>query len=394
MRVAIVAHYYPPHVGGLEIVAQKHAASAVRLGQIVDVITCAFPTERPRSSEDGPLSVHRLPAVDFTDKRSGIPFPLIGLTGIMKMIEVVRNSDIVHIHDVFYPVSWLAAILATRLRKPVFLTQHVALVVHTSVVVVMLQRLVYSTVGSFVLRKASNIFVYNANVSDFLLRRGISDDVIVQMRSGVDVQYFTPAEDNSCKQQLRTRYGLPLDVPIVLFVGRFVPKKRLSALFDARSPQFHVLFVGIGNVPDSMRSEPGVTFAGPYSHSEMRDLYRLSDLFVLPAVGEIFTLAMQEAMSCGLPVITSDDPGYHRYNLDRDLIAFTDASPEALRWHIHRILSDDSLRRSMSTYSRELACSWFDWDLNVATLFQTYAEALAAPSTEREPSGLKFYEPL
>jgi glycosyltransferase involved in cell wall biosynthesis len=89
-------------------------------------------------------------------------------------------------------------------------------------------------------------------------------------------------------------------------------------------------------------------------------------------VGEIFTLAMQEAMSCGLPIITTDDPGYRRYDVDRERIVFTDPTSELLLRHILRVLADDSLRRAMSAYSRALARAWFDWDANVVTLLDIY----------------------
>ena len=46
------------------------------------------------------------------------------------------------------------------------------------------------------------------------------------------------------------------------------------------------------------------------SESKTADLFRACDLFAFPAVGEIFTLVMQEAMASGLPVVTTDDPAY------------------------------------------------------------------------------------
>jgi D-inositol-3-phosphate glycosyltransferase len=69
---------------------------------------------------------------------------------------------------------------------------------------------------------------------------------------------------------------------------------------------------------------------------------------------------MQEAMACGLPVVTTDDPRYDRQGLDRTLLSLVPAEPAALRRAVLTILGDGDLRARMRAYSRRLAVERFD----------------------------------
>jgi glycosyltransferase involved in cell wall biosynthesis len=142
-------------------------------------------------------------------------------------------------------------------------------------------------------------------------------------------------------------------------------------LLRARDPRFDLVFVGSGD-PGREAAGPHVRFLGPLDRTQVAELYRASDIFVLPTHGELFTLAMQEAMASGLPVITTDDPGYAHYDLDRRLVSLVQPQPAVVRDEILRILGDDALRAEMGRYSRSLAEAWFDWDRNFSTLDSTY----------------------
>jgi glycosyltransferase involved in cell wall biosynthesis len=69
-------------------------------------------------------------------------------------------------------------------------------------------------------------------------------------------------------------------------------------------------------------------------------------------------------MACGLPIVAFDDPRYAEYELDRTLISLVEREPDRIRHAILRVLGDPHLARRMSTYSRELAETRFDWNRN------------------------------
>lgn len=384
-RILIVCHYYPPHIGGIEIVAHKQALSLRKRGDAVTVVTFASTSDVPGSVHEHGVQVHRIRALNVTDKRFGIPFPLGGTRLLTRLWREVGGADIVHLHDVFYQSSWVTFVVAQLRGRPVILTQHVALVEHPSRLVMLLQRVVYLTVGQAIFRHSKAIIVYNHNVKEFLLGRRIDGAKITELRNGVDLQRFRPANTEDEKQDLRREFNLPAEKPLVLFVGRFVPKKGFNALFEARHQAYDLIFAGDGAVPAAWKSTTGVHVLGPLNQDRLSKLYRLADIFVFPARGEMLTLVMQEAMASGLPVITSDDPAYREYDLNRKLIAFTGPSPVELQHHIKRVLADSKLRTQMSIYSLSLALDWFDWDANIRRVDALYDKCR---SPER-PTGRK-----
>lgn len=376
MNILYVSHYYPPHVGGLEVVAKRQAESSLKHGNTVTVVTSATDGQpRGRTNENGVI-VHRGGAFNIFDRRFGIPFPIPGLGFAVRLSREVHRADIVHLHDVFYFPSWIAAVMATICRKPIILTQHVGMVEHNNRAVMFIQKCVYRTIGRFIFARARTIIVYNTNVRSFLLAHGVPCTKIVELRNGIDLSLFKRSSGET-RSAILDSYGVPSDKPIILFVGRFVPKKGFDVLYEARSTEYNIVFAGTGYVPDEWRRQRGVYFIGPLAHEKLAPLYRSADVFVFPAVGEIFTLVMQEAMASGLPVVTTNDPGYRFYDVDRDLIAFVPPDPPSLSKAIRSILSDEKRMENMRAYSLSLAEKWFNWDENILPVLLMYGRLSA-----------------
>jgi glycosyltransferase involved in cell wall biosynthesis len=102
--------------------------------------------------------------------------------------------------------------------------------------------------------------------------------------------------------------------PCILFVGRLQVRKRLDALLKACAELgSNPRLVIVGDGPDRERLEalareiyPEVEFAGARHGIELEPYFAAADLFVLPGTGG---LAVQEAMSYGLPVIVAQGDG-------------------------------------------------------------------------------------
>ncbi|HEY3311146.1 MAG TPA: glycosyltransferase [Anaerolineales bacterium] len=106
------------------------------------------------------------------------------------------------------------------------------------------------------------------------------------------------------------------DRPVVLFVGRLQPRKRLPSLLKACAAlpaalQPHLVIVGDGPGLESLRAlarqlYPSAELVGAQHGAGLEHYFRLADLFVLPGTGG---LAVQQAMSFGLPVIVARGDG-------------------------------------------------------------------------------------
>ena len=387
MKILIVATFVPPHVGGLEVIVEQQAKSLARLGHEVTVFTSRHDKSLSADEQLDGYRVVRTPVWNAVERRTAVPYPLWGLRSIVPLAKLVRQSDVVHIHDVYYQPSFLAAVLARVSRRSLFVTQHVSIVAHDSPVVMGVQRFVYATAGARLWRWSRGIVAYNVIVQRFLADRGVAPAKVHLTYNGIDVERFCPG-NASVRASVRSAHGLHPDKPVVLFVGRLVPKKGYRELMAAHHDDYQIVLVGPGPVPSVVPA--GVTFMGPVDRGELLHLYQASDLFALPAVGEMLTLAMQEAMACGLPIVATADAAYEQYALDPTGIAFVPATPDDLRRTFVEILGDDQRRGHMSAYARDLAMKRFDWQRNAGNLADMYERA-GSPG-RRRPTGAETKE--
>jgi D-inositol-3-phosphate glycosyltransferase len=369
--VLLVSHHYPPHIGGLGLVVQKQAESLVDNGYQVVVLTSRY--ERVLDVERGGrgIQIIGVPCSHILERTLNIPFPLFSPALIWTAWRQVRRADVVHIHDVFYLSSWVAGALAMLLRKPMLVTQHVAMVDHSSSFVMLVQRLVYATIGRWLFAGAYRVVVYNENVQSFLRARGVPQARILFASNGIDTAAFRPAEHEE-RATIRQRFGLPQGRALVLFVGRLVEKKGCQILLAARDSAYDLVFVGPGPIPKDGRTA-GVHWMGALDQDQTAELFRACDLFAFPAIGEIFTLVMQEAMASGLPVVTTDDPAYRGSPVERCIVV-APRDAESFRAAIARTLSDSAELSRLGAESRDVAVRIFDWGRNFLPLEAVYAE--------------------
>ena len=373
-RALLVAHHYPPHIGGLGIVVWQQAKSMAESGYEVTVLTSEYGPSNPQADSDTRLEVIRVPCSHVIERLSSIVFPLFSPRLVFELWKQVKRAQVVHIHDVFYLSSWVAGVLAILFGRPMLLTQHVAMVEHPSKLVMAIQRLVYGTIGRWIFSKALRIVVYNENVRAFLCSRGVPEARILFMPNGIDTAQFCPATAEE-RIEIRRRFGLPTDRRLVLFVGRLVEKKGYQILLEARDTEFDLVFAGPGIIPRQGRVA-GVHWTGPLDQAQTRALYRACDVFAFPAVGEIFTLVMQEAMACGLPVVTTDDPAYVD-SIASGSVVLCRRDADSFRTALKSLCADTPSLLALSERSRQVAIRHFDWRANIARLLDAYSEVLA-----------------
>ncbi|OUC12148.1 MAG: glycosyl transferase [Alkalinema sp. CACIAM 70d] len=117
------------------------------------------------------------------------------------------------------------------------------------------------------------------------------------------------------KQEL----GIPENHKVILFAGKFIPKKRpidlVNAFVQANLADTSLLLVGAGALESDLRTlaaqHSQIYFAPFQNQSFMPRTYAIADVFVLPSYGnsETWGLAVNEAMCLGKPIIVSDHVG-------------------------------------------------------------------------------------
>jgi D-inositol-3-phosphate glycosyltransferase len=366
-HIIIVSHHYPPHITGVGLVAHNQAKNLVAAGHLVSVITSDTNKDEKSCNMDG-VCVIRIKALNILEKW-GAPFPIFSLKIFPVLLKSIKKADVVHVHDAFYMSTFFAVLCAHLYKKPIILMQHIAMIPHPSKFVVTIEKLVYATTGALVFRWSKSIITINDRVDKFLKVRGVSQSKLISLPNGVDTMLFHPVGKEE-KKALRKQLGLSQNKKIILFVGRFVPKKGFDKVLAARNDEYQIVFAG-GNPPHD--SDEEILFLGKLSQKKLAQVYQASDIFVLPSQGEGFPLSVQEAMASGLPVITTKDEGYGRYRLDEKFVYLIENPTKDLVCQaIKTLVKDDDLLRNMSDYSYHYARTNFSWPLIISRIEKIY----------------------
>jgi glycosyltransferase involved in cell wall biosynthesis len=369
-RVLHVAHNCLPHIGGLETVVAAETRGLAARGWDVTLLSSAGTVGSGSRDEDGVRTV-RVPAWNGLEERYGVPFPVFSPAVLVATWREVRRADVVHVHDVLYLNCWVAAVLCVLLRTPYVVHRHVAFVHHPSRLVSTVQRAVLASFGRFVLARAAVVLAIDEHVADGVRSAAPATPVRV-IGNGVDTELFRPASPDARRRTRRAR-GLPVDRPLVLFVGRFVPKKGFREVAAASSEHYDLVFVG-GDRPPGL-DDPRLHFLGGVPAAEMPAIYACADLMVVASVGEC-PLTVLESMSSGLPLVANDDPALHSPWTSGPGVTFVDVAAGGLRPALERLVADPVASAQAGSEARAHVERAFSWDTHLSRLEEVYARLL------------------
>ncbi len=154
-------------------------------------------------------------------------------------------------------------------------------------------------------------------VKDFYVRKlGVSANQITVIPNGIDTDFFDCLAPDPI---LRDSIGISPDDFVIICVANLHPNKGHHYLLEAfessfsKNPTIKLLIVGDGTERKNLerqikdyRSKNGVFFLG--RRTDIPQLLKVSDCFVLPTLFEGMSNAIMEAMAASLPVITTDIP--------------------------------------------------------------------------------------
>jgi glycosyltransferase involved in cell wall biosynthesis len=225
-----------------------------------------------------------------------------------------------------------------------------------------------------VFRQAAHVVAWSSWVRDSLIADyQVGPRHASVIPPGVDVSRWTPRGE---------RHAGPLRI---LFVGGDLHRKgggTLLSAFAALPPGTAELTL-VTRSPDpgipGVRVERGLTPNAP----ALIELYRSSDVFVLPTEAEAFGIAAIEAAAAGLPVIATPVGGLRDIVVEGEtgyLISPTDV--DALCHHLWRLAADEHLRARLGTAARARALGHFDAGRNARAIVDLLRTVVArSPAT-------------
>lgn len=174
-----------------------------------------------------------------------------------------------------------------------------------------------------IVRQFKGYLIVGERAKEYLLRYGADPRRMFFSPHCVDNERFERDSRMSQDQKLalRKRLGIQKEENVIIFVGKFIQKKRpldlVKALSILRQKGIPVcgLFVGSGPLEREIvklanKTVTKISLVGFVNQSDLPRHYGISDLLVLPSDGaETWGLVVNEAMACGVPAVISDQVG-------------------------------------------------------------------------------------
>ena len=356
---------FPPRVGGISSYVFNLSQKLIDRGHRVTIITQGNGKEECEQTRG--IKIYR---TYYSNRLRPfhIHFHAIFVNQLLKSIE--HDLDILHAHLPGAP--------------PTFTSLRVAVTVHTltlagwtkySVINSMKRAVAFNLVfplDRMVLERADLVTAVSDTVSKELLEYHECESKVIG--NAVDTEFFLP----------KRKKNTP---PTVLYCGRLILEKGIIDLVKAakhvrnRHPSISFVLAGSGPFKNELQRRirrEGVsenfTLLGEVSREKLLWRYQNSTIFVLPSYYESFPNVILEAMSCGLPIVTTrvcDMPKIVRDGKNGVLVP--PGNPSALAEAILVLLENSDLRKKMGKASRERSEAFYSLDKLADKMIDYYA---------------------
>ncbi|MER5424759.1 glycosyltransferase [Streptosporangium roseum] len=380
-RVLIGTDTYPPDVNGAAYFTHRLAGGLAERGNEVHVV-CASDEGAARTEHVNGVTVHRLrsaPMLVHPTMRISVP------TRLDRLMAAIA-PDVVHVQGHFV-VGRAAISAARRVGVPVVATNHFMpdnLFQFAHIPGPLRER-----AGDLAWRDFSRVFSRADRVTTptriaagLLAGKGFTRSV-EPVSCGIDLSRFRPHAGS--RAWARETFGLP-DRDTVLFVGRLDEEKRLDELIRAlpyilNGTDAQLALAGTGGqraALERLAARIGVGgrvfFLGFVPDEALPRAYAAADVFAMPGVAELQSIATLEAMATGLPVVAADAMALpHLVRPGENGRLFRPGDVQGLARHLNDLLCSPGLRGVMGAASRAIALT-HDHQASLARFETIYQE--------------------
>lgn len=236
-------------------------------------------------------------------------------------------------------------------------------------------------------RQADVVIVPSTRGVELMRSLGLSADRIVLTPYVVDNEWWSEHAATVDRIAVRRAWGVPEEAPIVLFCAKLQSWKRpldlLRAFAASDVPGAHLVFAGEGPLREELKTEARslglngqVLFIGFANQTQLPEIYRASDLMVLPSEYEPFGVVVNEAMLCGCPVVVSDrvGAGYDLVSTGQNGFVFPFGNVDSLAAILRKALMAPNRLRELGEAARLRMHSWAPSD-NINAMARAVAMA-------------------
>ncbi len=300
-RICMVCDFFFPNMGGVEMHIWCLSQCLLRLGHHVVVVTHSYGDRQGVRYMCNGLKVYYLPLTVCYDQ---VIFPtLFAFLPLFRDILLRERIDIVHGHQSTSSLTNECILYARVLKYHVVYTDH-SLFGFSDALSIHVNKILTISLSDIDLA----ICVSNTCRENLVLRASLHPSLVYTISSAVDSSKFTP--DPSRRRPRHT-------INIVL-VSRLVYRKGIDLLVKVIplvcAQHNNVYFIVGGDGPKKLMLEEmceryqlhdRVELLGAVSHGQVRDVLVRGHIFLNCSLTESFCIALLEAASCGLFVVST-----------------------------------------------------------------------------------------
>ncbi len=380
MNIGIVLY---PTYGGSGVVATELGKGLAARGHNVHFISYARPMRLDEFHEN--ITFHE---VTF----SAYPlfeYPPYDLALASHLVDIIKYQklDLLHVHYAIPHAT--SAYLAKQILGENGQNIPVITTLHGTDITIVGSDPSYAPVVTFSINKSDGVTAVSEYLRAETCKRFKIEKKIEVIPNFIDLVRFSKSEKSHFKKAL-----CPNGEKVLVHVSNFREVKRVSdtveifhKVLQSGIPA-HLLLVGDG--PDRPKVESRcrelkicgkVRFLG--KQEKIEDILSIADLFLIPSGSETFGLAALEAMSCSVPVISSDIGGLPELNIHGETGYLCElGDTDTMGDYAISILRDEQLHRQLSENARKRA-EVFELNLVVdryEAYYHSVMEGMQAPS--------------
>ena len=210
------------------------------------------------------------------------------------------------------------------------------------------------------------------------------------IHNGVDIKKFQPTAD---KRKIKAELGFNPDDIAIVSVGRLYARKGLFTLIESmpavvkRFPNAKFIISGKGQ-SDEMNKlnahaerlgvKNNIIFTGYYPDKKLPKLYQAADVFAFSTFYEHHPFAVLEALSTGLPVVTTTVGGIpETIKTGKNGFLVKPFDEKAFADRILYLLEHKEFASEMGAAARKTVVEQLDWRIVVKDAMKVYDQALS-----------------
>ncbi|BFU23878.1 phosphatidylinositol N-acetylglucosaminyltransferase subunit A, putative [Entamoeba histolytica HM-1:IMSS-B] len=382
-RICLASDFFYPNMGGVEFHQYQIAHFFVKHGHKVVVITHQYGNRTGVRVLKNGIKVYYLPLLRMFNECC---FPT-GMSehALIRNILIREQIQILHAHQSFSAISLESMFFARLLGIRVFLTEHSLFGLKGLASIMLNSVLQYSLANS-----DGAIAVSHCTKENMCIRAKRDPTKIYVIPNALESSKFQPdiskRDPNNINivilSRLVYRKGIDLAVGIIPYICSKYPK--VNFIVGGNGP----MMLNFEEMREKYQLQSRVKLLGAIQHCETRDVLVQGDIFLNCSLTEGFCIAIIEALSCGLHVISTHVGGIKEV-LPNSLIKYSMPTVEDLCKKVEEVIPICKEERSWEFHNA--VKSFYSWERVATRTEQVYHEVLQKPQDDLPSHFNKMY---